>query len=84
MSYLRIADDTEATGPLAEVYAAWRKANPERTAIPEILRCFSFRPDFLRQVMDFSYGLHFSPGHLDRRHKEMIATFVSGLNHCPY
>jgi hypothetical protein len=35
-------------------------------------------------VIAFSNGVHFSDGHLDRRTKEMIATFVSGLNRCPY
>jgi AhpD family alkylhydroperoxidase len=28
--------------------------------------------------------VHFSEGHLTRRLKEMIATYVSGLNHCHY
>jgi hypothetical protein len=34
--------------------------------------------------MEFSYGLHFADGHLDRRTKEMIATWVSALNACRY
>jgi len=42
------------------------------------------RPDFLRQVVDFSNTVHFSEGHLIRRHKEMIASYVSYLNRCPY
>jgi AhpD family alkylhydroperoxidase len=28
--------------------------------------------------------LHFTAGHLDRRTKEMLATYVSALNQCPY
>ena len=77
-------DDEQATGEVAEVYAAWKAANPGRERMPEILKCFSLRPDFLRSVVDFSYPLHFSDGHLTRRLKEMIATLVSGLNQCPY
>ena len=84
MPHIRWFDDEEAEGPLAEVYAAWKAANPGRPRMPDILKCFSQRPDFLKQVMDFSYGLHFSDGHLPRRIKEMLATYVSALNRCRY
>lgn len=84
MPYIKWYNDEEATGEVAKVYARWKLANPGRDKMPEILKCFSSRPDFLQQVMDFSYGLHFSNGHLNRRTKEMIATYVSGLNRCPY
>jgi amino acid transporter len=40
--------------------------------------------DFLRQVVEFSNTIHFSEGHLSRRHKEMLASYVSYLNRCPY
>ncbi len=76
--------DDDAPGPAADVYAAWKKANPGREQMPGILKCFSQRPDFLQQVIDFSNTVHFSDGHLSRRTKEMIATLVSGLNLCPY
>jgi hypothetical protein len=35
--------------------------------------------DFLRRVIDLGNAVHFSDGHLSRRHKEMIATtsFIS-------
>jgi hypothetical protein len=52
--------------------------------VPGIIKCFGTRPDFLRQVVDFSNTIHFSQGHLSRRHKEMIASYVSYLNKCPY
>jgi len=77
-------EDDQASGELAEVYGAWREQNPDREAMPEILKCFSARPDFLAQVMQASYGLHFTDGHLDRRQKEAIATYVSALNQCRY
>lgn len=84
MSFIRWVEDEEAVGPVAELYAAWKKANPDRGRMPEILKCFSPRPDFLKSVMDFSYSVHFKDGFLTRRQKEMIATYVSGLNRCPY
>ena len=76
-------EEGEATGDAAEVYGAYQAATG-RDFVPQILKCFSQRPDFLRQVMAFSNTVHFSDGHLTRRVKEMIATYVSGLNRCPY
>ena len=84
MARIAWTEDGDARGELAEIYAKWKQANPGRDRFPEILKCFSARPDFLRQVMDFSYGVHFSDGHLTRRTKEMIATYVSALNRCKY
>ncbi|MFN3649130.1 MAG: carboxymuconolactone decarboxylase family protein [Armatimonadota bacterium] len=76
-------EEADAQGEAAEVYREYRTATG-RDFVPHILKCFSQRPDFLRQVMAFSNTVQFSDGHLDRRTKEMIATFVSGLNRCPY
>ena len=76
-------EDADAAGELAKVYDEWRK-HSGRQNMPGILKCFSHRPDFLRQVMDFSNTVHFSTGHLDRRTKEAIASYVSYLNRCPY
>ena len=80
---IKLIEDDEARGEVADVYNQWKKKTG-RAEMPGILKCFSARPDFLRQVVDFSDAVHFSEGHLSRRHKEMIATFVSALNHCPY
>ena len=77
-------EDDQASGELAKVYQAWSEQNPDRNGMPEILKCFSARPDFLQQVMQASYGLHFTDGHLDRQQKEAIATYVSALNNCQY
>ena len=65
------------------VYDEWR-AKSGRQKVPGILKCFSHRPDFLRDVIKFSDTVHFSHGHLDRRTKEAIASWVSWLNRCPY
>lgn len=84
MARIRWVNEREAEGEVAEVYRDWFQANPGRPSIPEILKCFSLRPDFLRDVIAFSDRVHFSEGHLTRRVKEMIATYVSALNQCPY
>ena len=84
MARIGWVDDGDASGELAEIYQEWLAENPQRKAFPDILKCFSPRPDFLRDVMAFSYRVHFSDGHLTRGVKEMIATYVSGLNRCEY
>jgi alkylhydroperoxidase family enzyme len=76
-------EEADAAGETAEAYREWT-AQSGREKVPPILKCFSQRPDFFRQVVEFSNTVHFSDGHLDRRAKEMIATYVSGLNRCPY
>ena len=80
---IAIIEDAEATGEVAAAYDFWR-AGSGRRQVPGIIKCFGARPDFLRQVMEFSNTVHFSEGHLSRRHKEMIASHVSYLNRCPY
>jgi hypothetical protein len=80
---IKLIEDAEATGDTAAVYDEWR-SHSGRTKMPGILKCFGRRPDFLRQVMEFSNTVHFSEGHLSRRYKEMIASYVSYLNRCPY
>lgn len=80
---IQLIQDADATGETAVVYDEWRIKSGRRQ-MPGILKCFGRRPDFLRQVMEFSDTVHFSEGHLDRRTKEMIASHVSFLNRCPY
>jgi hypothetical protein len=80
---IRIIEDADATGETAAAYDFWR-AGSGRKQVPGIIKCFGARPDFLRQVVQFSNTIHFSEGHLSRRHKEMIASYVSYLNRCPY
>ena len=80
---IRITEDAAATGEAAAAYDFWR-AGSGRQQVPGIIKCFGARPDFLRQVVEFSNKIHFSEGHLTRRHKEMIASYVSFLNRCPY
>jgi alkylhydroperoxidase family enzyme len=80
---IAVVEDDAASGEVAKVYDEWR-AHSGRQHMPGILKCFSHRPDFLRQVMEFSNTVHFSEGHLDRKTKEAIASYVSYLNRCPY
>jgi hypothetical protein len=80
---IRIVEDAEATGETAAAYDYWR-AGSGRQQVPGIIKCFGARPDFLRRIVELGNTIHFSEGHLSRRHKEMIASYVSFLNRCPY
>jgi hypothetical protein len=75
-------EDSEATGPLADLYATIRQNSP-RGQVADILRTMSLRPDFLAAI-DQASRLHFSDGALTRAQHEMIASYVSALNHCKY
>jgi hypothetical protein len=80
---IKITEDADATGDTLAAYDFWR-AGSGRQQVPGIIKCFGARPDFLRQVVQFSNTVHFSEGHLSRRQKEMLASYVSFLNRCPY
>lgn len=80
---IEVIEDADATGAVAEAYDYWR-ASSGRTKVPGVLKALSARPDFLKQAVDFSNTIQFSDGHLSRRHKEMIGSYVSFLNNCPY
>ena len=77
-----MVEETDATGPLAEIYAASR-ARSVAKIVPEILRTMSLRPDFLAAI-DEAARMHFSAGALTRAQHEMIASYVSALNRCRY
>lgn len=82
--FIAWVNEKDATGELRQIYDDWFARNPQRTEVAHILKCFSQRPDFLRDVIAFSDRVQFSDGHLDRRTKERIATLVSALNKCRY
>lgn len=83
MPRIQWVEEAEATGEVAEIYQAYREKNG-RPHVAGLLKCLSLRPDFLKDVVDFSDHLLFSDGHLTRQTKELIATYVSSLNGCRY
>ncbi|QDU38350.1 Carboxymuconolactone decarboxylase family protein [Maioricimonas rarisocia] len=84
MPFIQWIEEQDAEGEVAEGYHVYFQKRPNRTKVAEIIKCFSHRPDFMKQVMEFSWDLHFCDGHLPERVKELIATLVSGQNRCPY
>ena len=84
MARIKWVEESDASGPIGEAYSAWMAANPGRSEVPGILKCLSLRPELFHGMEAVSEAVHFRDGHLDRRTKEMIATYVSALNRCPY
>jgi uncharacterized peroxidase-related enzyme len=81
--HLPVVEEPEATGEVGKVYAEFREYFG-RTSVPGILKCFSSSPEMLKIILQLGKTLVFSEGVLGRRTKEMIATYVSALNDCPY
>ncbi|OLE72756.1 MAG: hypothetical protein AUG05_03370 [Actinobacteria bacterium 13_1_20CM_2_66_18] len=82
MARLKMVTESQAQGPLAEIYAR-SKAQSVAKVVPEILRTMSLRPDFLAAI-DTASRLHFTDGALTRAQHEMVASYVSALNKCRY
>jgi len=82
MARIKMVDEADAEGALAELYAAAKSRSVARV-VPDILRTMSLRPDFLTAI-DAASRLHFSDGALTRAQHEMIASYVSALNKCRY
>ena len=69
-------DPETATGEAAEFY--------QQAGQAPIMRCLSVRPDFGKAINQAARLVHFTDGALKRRDHELIATYVSGLNRCPF
>lgn len=82
-THIPIIDEAEATGETAAAYQYFRDQTG-RQDVPGILKCFGTDPAFVRHMVDISSTLLFADGYLTRRQKEMIATWISKLNACPY
>jgi uncharacterized peroxidase-related enzyme len=78
-----VVEESEAAGSVAEAYEYFR-AHFGRRDVPGILKCFSSSPALMQAIMSMSSTLLFSDGYLGRRCKEMIASYVSKQNDCPY
>ncbi len=79
-------EEQDATGRLAELFEDARSGSIsgiKRPFVADILHTMSHRPDFLAAIMEAS-RMHFSDGALTRAQHEMIASYVSALNHCHY
>ena len=76
MLHIRWIDPNEATGEVTEFYRI--------SGTFDIMRCLTLRADFGKLISEAAMRLHFSDGALSRRDHEAIATYVAGVNRCPF
>ena len=81
MAHLDLVDPDDATGPLAEEYAA---AVERAGRVYNIVRSMSLRPGVLKRSMEMYKAIMFGPSGLSRQERELLATVVSATNECHY
>lgn len=52
--------------------------------LPGIMRAMSLKPEAMIAMIQVAQKMHFSEGFLKVRTKELVATYVSSLNQCPF
>ncbi|MGH3132665.1 MAG: carboxymuconolactone decarboxylase family protein [Gaiellaceae bacterium] len=81
MPYIRLIDETEATGPLAEEYGA---AVERAGKVFNIVKAMSLRPGVLRASMALYREIMFGESGLTRKERELLATVASAEQSCDY
>lgn len=79
--WIRVVDESEASGPLAREYAEARRRAGK---VFQILKIQSLRPDLLEANMEVYKRCMFGRSGLTRQEREMVAVAVSAANHCHY
>jgi uncharacterized peroxidase-related enzyme len=81
MAHLRLIDEQEATGLLAEEYEA---ARARAGKVFNIVKAMSLAPETLRAAMGLYRQVMFGKSELSRLERELLATVVSHANDCHY
>jgi alkylhydroperoxidase family enzyme len=79
--YIRLIDEGEAEGLLAEEYDA---AVERAGKVFNILKAMSLRPGVLRASMELYREIMFGESGLSRRERELLATVTSAEQSCHY
>lgn len=80
---LPLVDECTADAEVRALFTRYRE-HFARTDLPGIVLCFATNPALLKSMLEMAENFLFSDSLLSRRHKEMIATYVSRQNACPY
>lgn len=80
---LSLVDEGTADAEVGALFAQYRERFA-RTELPGIVLCFATNPALLKGMLEIAENFLFGESQLSRRHKEMIATYVSRQNVCPY
>jgi uncharacterized peroxidase-related enzyme len=79
---VRLIEEADATGRLAELYAEVKVATG-LNFVPDMFRLVSTRPELLEVVLRGYDGI-FNHGVLPRATRELISAWISRVNQCPY
>ena len=80
---LSLVDERTASEEVRALFAQYRERFA-RSDLPGIVLCFATNSVLLKGMLEIAENLLFGDSLLSRRHKEMIATYVSRQNACPY
>lgn len=80
---LPLVKEETATEEVRAMFAQYRERF-SRTDLPGILLCFAGNAAVLQGMLVIAEGFLFGESLLCRRHKEMIGTYISQQNACPY
>ena len=81
MPHLRLIEVDEATGALAEEYAA---ALSRAGKVFNIVKAMCLNPRVLNRSMELYKAIMFGPSELSRAERELLAVVVSTANDCHY
>ena len=80
---LPLAEERTASAEVLALFTRYRERFA-RTDLPGIVLCFGTNSALLKGMLEIAENFLFCDTLLSRRHKEMIATYVSQQNACPY
>jgi uncharacterized peroxidase-related enzyme len=80
---LPLIDDLKASEEIRALFARYRERFA-RTDLPGIVLCFATNSSLLKGMLEIAENFLFAESLLSRRHKEMIATYISRQNTCSY
>ena len=81
MAWIRVIDEDDAEGWLAELYRRYREP---RGGVDNILKIHSLSPRSMKAHFDLYALLMRGRSELSKAQREMIAVAVSAINHCHY
>jgi len=80
---LPLVDERTTSEEVRALFAHYRERFG-RTDLPGIVLCFATNSALLKGMLEIAENFLFVESLLSRRHKEMIAIYVSRQNDCPY
>lgn len=80
---LPLVDERTVNEEICALFAQYRQRFA-RADLPGIVQCFATNSALLKGMLEIAENFLFRESLLARRHKEMIATYVSRQNACPY